>query len=66
MHTWNTLLESYQHRVDKNTHARVKLQIRWAENPMAAVVVSVEAAHVHKAILRASWTSEVALEEPQI
>jgi len=66
MYTWNTLLESYQQRVYKNTHARVKRQIQWAENPTPAVVVSVEAERGHKAILLDYWTSKVALEEPEI
>jgi hypothetical protein len=36
------------------------------ENPTPAVVISVEAAHVHNAILLDYLTSEVALEEPEI
>jgi len=50
MNTWNTLLESYQHRVYNNTRATVKHQIQQAENPTPAVVISVEAASVDNAI----------------
>jgi hypothetical protein len=32
LNTWNTLLESYQQRVDKNRLATVKWQIQLAEN----------------------------------
>jgi len=66
MNTWNTLLESYQQRVYNNTPATVKRQIQQAENPMPAVVISVEAAHVDNAILLDYLASEVALEEPEI
>jgi len=51
MNTWNTLPESYQQRVYKTTLATVKHQIQQAENPMPAVVIWVEAAHVDDAIL---------------
>jgi len=44
MNTWNTLPESYQQRVYKNTLATVKREIQRLENPMPAVVISVEAA----------------------
>jgi len=66
MNTWDTLLESYQQRVYKNTLATVKHQIQQAENPMPAVVISVEAACVDNAILLEHLTSEVALEEPEV
>jgi len=66
MNTWNTLPESYQQTVYKNTVATVKHQIQQAENPTPAVVISVEAAHVDNAILLDYLTSEVALEEPEI
>jgi len=66
MNTWNTLPESYQQRVYKNTLATVKHQLQQAENPMPALVISVEAARVDNAILLDYLTSEVALEEPEI
>jgi len=66
MNTWNTLPESYQQRVYKNTLATVKRQIQPVENPTPAEVISVEAAHVDNAILLDYLTSKVALEEPQI
>jgi len=66
MNTWITLPESYQQRVYKNTLATVKRQIQQAENPMPAVVISMEAASVDNAILLDYLTSEVALEEPEI
>jgi len=66
MNTCNTLPESYQHRVYKNTLATVKHQIQQAENPMPAQVISMEAARVDNAIFLDYLTSEVALEEPEI
>jgi len=66
MNTWNTLLESYQQRVYKNTLATVKHQIQQAENPTPAVVISGEAGHVDNANLHDYLTSEVALEQPEI
>jgi hypothetical protein len=66
MNTWNTLPESYQQRVYNNTLATVKRQIQQVENPMPAVVISVQAPRVDNAILRNNITSEVALDEPQI
>jgi len=66
MNTWNTLPESYQQRVYKNTLATVRRQIQQAENPTLAVVISVEGARVDNAILLDYLTSEVALEEPEI
>jgi len=66
MNTWNTLLESYQQRVYKNTVVTVKCQIQQAENPMPAVAISMEAGRVDNASLLDNLTSEVALEEPEI
>jgi len=66
MNTRNTLPQSYQLRVYNNTLATVKRQIQQAENPMPAVVISVEAACVDNAILRDYLISEVAVEEPEI
>jgi len=66
MNTWNTIPESYQQRVYKNTLATVKHQIQQAKNPTPAMVISVEAACVDNAILLDYLTSEVALEEPEI
>jgi len=66
MNTWNTLPESYQQRVYKNTLAPVKRQIQQAENPTPAEVISMEAVGVDNAILPDYLTSEVALEEPEI
>jgi len=64
--SWNTLLESYQWRVYKNTLATVKRQTQQAENPMPAKVISKEAAGVDNAILLDYLTSEVALEAPEL
>jgi len=66
MNPWNTLLESYQPRVSKNTLASVKHQIQQVENPTPPVVISVEAVRVHIAILLDHLTSEVALEDHEI
>jgi hypothetical protein len=66
MNTWNTLLESYQQRVYKNTLAIVKRRIQQAGNPIPAMVNSVEAANVDNAIHLDYLTSEVALEETEI
>jgi len=66
MNTWNTLPESYQQRVYKNTLATVTRQIQQAVNPTPAMVISVKAAHVHNSILPDYLTSEVALEAPEI
>jgi len=66
LNTWNTLLESYQQRVYKNTLPTVRCQIEQAENWMPAVVISIEAACVDTAILLNYLTFEVALEEPEI
>ena len=51
MNTWNTLPESYQQRVYKNTLATVKHQIQQVENPTPAEVISTEEARVDNAIL---------------
>jgi len=66
MNTWNIQPESYQQRVYKNTITTVKRQIQQAQNPTAAGVISTEAASVDNAILLDYWTSEVALQEPEI
>jgi hypothetical protein len=66
MNPWNPLPLSYQLRVYNNTLATVKRQIQPAENPIPAVVISVEAARVDNAILPDYLASEVALEEPEI
>jgi hypothetical protein len=66
MNTWNTLPESYQQRVYINTLPTVRRQIQQAENPMPAVVISMEAAPVDNAILLDCLVSEVALQEPEI
>jgi len=66
MNTWNTLPESYQQRVYKNSLATVKRQIQQAENPTPAMVISVEAARVDNAILLDYLTSELVLQEPEI
>jgi hypothetical protein len=67
MDTWNTLPESYQQRVYNNPLATVKCQIQQAENPMPAMVISMEAAaHVDNAIPLDHSTSEVALNELEI
>jgi hypothetical protein len=66
MTTWNTLPESYQQRLYKNTLATVKRRIHQAENPTPAVVISTEAARVDNTGLLDNLTSEVDLEEPEI
>ena len=66
MDTWNILLESYQQRVYENTLPSVKRKIQQVENPVPAMVISVEAAHVHNPIHLDYFTSELALEEPEI
>jgi len=52
--------------VYNNTLAAVKRQIQQAENPMPAVVISVDAARVDNAILLEYLASVVAPEEPEI
>jgi hypothetical protein len=52
--------------VYKNTLATFKSQIQQLENPMPAVVISVEAARLANAILLNYLTSEVALKEREI
>jgi len=66
MNTWNTLPESNQQWVYKNTRATVRCQMQQEENPMPAVVISLEAAPVANAVLLDYLMSEVALEEPKI
>jgi len=66
MKTWNTLPESYQQSVNKNTLATVKHQIQQAENPTPGVLISLEAAGVANTILPDYLTSEVVIEEPVI
>jgi hypothetical protein len=64
--TWNTLPESYQQRVYKNTLAIVKHQIQQAENPMPGEVFSTEAEPVKNAIHLDYVTAEVVFEDPEI
>jgi hypothetical protein len=66
INTWNTLPESYQQRLYKNTLATVKRQIQQVQNPTSAAVISTEAVHVDNAILLDYLTSEGALQEPEI
>jgi len=66
MNTRNALPESYQQWVYKNTLATVKHQIQQAENPIPAVVISVEAARIDNAVLLDYLTPKAALEEPEI
>jgi len=66
MNTWNTLTENYQQRVYKYTLATVKHQIQQAENPMSAMVISVQVVGVDNAILLDYLTCKVALEEAEI
>jgi len=66
MNTWNTLPESYQQKVYKDTLATVKRQIKQEENPTLAEVISTEVAHVDNANLPNYLTSKVALDEPEI
>jgi len=66
MNTWNTLPESYQQRVFNNTLATVKRQIQQAENPIPAVVISLEAAHFDNVIHLHYLASEVAFGQPEI
>jgi len=49
-----------------NTLATVKCQIEHVENPLPAVVISVEAAHLNNSILLDYMTFKVAIEEPEI
>jgi hypothetical protein len=66
MNTCNTLPESYQHRLYKNPLTAVKSQIQQAEDPMTAVVISVDAAGVDNTICLDYLTSKVALDKPEI
>jgi len=49
MNTWNTLPESYQHRVHNYTLTTLQRQIQQAENPTHAVVIRMEATCVDNA-----------------
>jgi hypothetical protein len=60
MNTWNTLPESYQQRVYKNTLATVKCEIQQAEKQTPAMGICTEAARVDNAILLDYLTSKVA------
>jgi hypothetical protein len=64
--TWNILPVSYQQRVYKMTLATFKRQIQQAENPMPAVVISLDAARVDNAIHLDYLTSRAALEKPEL
>jgi hypothetical protein len=66
MNPWNTLPESYQHRVYNNTLATVKRLNRQAENPTPTMVIRMHAAHADYAILLDYWTTEAAVEEAEI
>jgi hypothetical protein len=61
LNTWNTLPESYQQRVYNITLATLTGQIQQADNPMPAVVISLEEARVDNAILLDYLASKVAL-----
>jgi hypothetical protein len=52
--------------VYNNTLATVKRQIPQAEKQMPAVGISTDAASVDTAVLLDNFTSEVALQEPEI
>jgi hypothetical protein len=66
MKAWNTLPESHQQKVYKNTLATVKRNIKHAENPTPAKVNSLEAAPVDHGIHLDYLTFEVVREEPDI
>jgi len=66
MKTWNTLPESYQERMNKNTLATVKRQIKQAENSMPSMVISVKAARIDNTSFVNYLNSEVGLEDPEI
>jgi hypothetical protein len=51
MNTWNTLPESYQQTVYRNTTPPVKRRIQQEENQSPIMVISVEAERVDNAIL---------------
>jgi len=63
LNTWNTILERYQQRVNKNTLATVKRQIQKVEDPLTAMMINVEAARIDNAILRDYMPSKAALED---
>jgi hypothetical protein len=60
MNTVNTLPDSFQQTVYKNTLAQVKHRSHRAENPMPAVVLRVDAVRVGNAVVGDYLTSEVA------
>jgi hypothetical protein len=66
MNICNTLPESYQQRVYRNSLATGKRQSQPAENPTPAEDISMEAARVDIAILLDYLNSNVALEESEI
>jgi hypothetical protein len=66
MNTWNTLPESYQQRVYRNSLATVKHQIQQVENPTPAMVIIMEVVHVENAILVDYLTPKVALAKPEM
>jgi hypothetical protein len=66
MNSWTALLESYQQRVYRNIHATVTCQIQQVDNPMAAVVMRVNAAHVDYDIVLDYLTCNVACEKPDM
>jgi hypothetical protein len=57
INTWNTLPESYEQGMCKNNVATDKRHVQQAENPMPAVVISVEAVRVGNAIVLDYLTS---------
>jgi hypothetical protein len=63
---WNTLPESYQRRVYEYTLVTAWCQTQKEENPMPAIVISMEVVHVDNAIPLEYMTFNVALEEPEI
>jgi hypothetical protein len=66
MNTWNTLQESNHQSVYSSILATVKPAIQKAENPMAAVVINMEAESVDNIILHEDVPCEVGPEEPGI
>jgi len=66
MNHWNTLPESYQQRMYKNTVAAVNRPIQQAENPTPDIFISVDVACVDTANLFDSWTFKVELGKPEI
>jgi hypothetical protein len=66
MDTWQTLLESYQYRVYKNTLTTVRRQIEQMENTMHAVKISIGTVCIGNALRLDYLSSEVVLEEHEI